>query len=68
MHVPTVFPEQQTRDLRLGFENWFEVSVMVVNEEGCVNCTQDLIISMPAAKPRGRAYLQFLLPTASLTD
>jgi hypothetical protein len=45
MHVPTVFPKEETWDLGMRVEDGFEVPVVVVDKEGCVDCSEDLGIS-----------------------
>jgi hypothetical protein len=46
MHVPTVFPKEETWDLGLGIEDGLEVTVVVVDEEGCIDCSENLFVSI----------------------
>jgi hypothetical protein len=46
MHVPTVFPKEETWDLGMRVEDWLEITVVVVDKEGCVDCSEDLFVSI----------------------
>ena len=51
-------------------EDGLEIAVMVVNEQGCVDCSQDLVISgCEGTVILGkREYLELLLSTTPLSD